>query len=82
MLAYTILKGVRKGWLDSSYLEAGIGAFVGLVEEKLDENGLRDIYLKASANGKNNYEVPEYYCTDEGKGSGPFIMAYSEMLYL
>lgn len=82
MLAYTILKGVRKGWLDSAYLEAGIRAFVGLAEEKLDENGLRDIYLKASANGKNNYEVPEYYCTDEGKGSGPFLMAYSEMLYL
>lgn len=80
MLSYTILKGVRKGWLDSSYREAGLKAFVGLVEQKLDENGLKDIYLKASANGSNNYEETEYYFTDEGKGSGPFIMAYSEML--
>lgn len=80
MMAYTILKGVRKGWLDASYREAGVRAFVGLVEEKLDESGLRDIYLKAVADGTNNYEAPEYYYTDEGKGSGPFIMAYSEML--
>lgn len=82
MLSYTILKGVRKGWLDASYREAGIRAFVGLAEEKLDETGLKDIYLKAEANGSNNYEDTRYYMTDEGKGSGPFIMAYSEMLYL
>ena len=55
---------------------------MGLAEKKLDETGLRDIYLKAAANGTNNYEEPGYYLTDEGKGSGPFIMAYSEMLYL
>ena len=80
MMSYVILKGVRKGWLDASYQEAGLKAFVGLAEKKLDESGLRDIYLKASANGSNNYEETEYYFTDEGKGSGPFIMAYSEML--
>ena len=82
MMSYIILKGVRKGWLEESYREAGIRAFVGLAEEKLDESGLKDIYLKATANGTNNYEDTEYYLTDEGKGSGPFIMAYSEMLYL
>jgi len=82
MMAYTILKGVRKGWLDASYREAGVKAFVALAEQKLDESGLRDIYLKAEANGTDNYEISEYYCTDEGKGSGPFIMAYSEMLGL
>ena len=82
MMSYIILKGVRKGWLDESYREAGIKAFVGLAEKKLDESGLRDIYLKAAANGTNNYEETQYYLTDEGKGSGPFIMAYSEMLYL
>lgn len=82
MMSYIILKGVRKGWLDESYREAGVRSFVGLTETKLDESGLRDIYLKATANGTNNYEDTEYYLTDEGKGSGPFIMAYSEMLYL
>jgi hypothetical protein len=41
---------------------------------------LIDTYFKASANGQNNYEVPADYLTDEGKGVGPFIMAYAQML--
>ena len=73
---------VRNGWLDESYKEAAVRAFVGMAEFKLDEQGLHDIYFKASANGTNNYEKPGDYLTDEGKGSGPFILAYSEMLRL
>lgn len=80
MMVYTILKGVRNGWLDESYAEAAVKAFVATAELKLDEEGLHDIYLKATANNTDNYQDPEYYLTDEGKGSGPFIMAYSEML--
>lgn len=82
MFIYTILKGVRKGWLDASYRDAAVRAFHALVERKLTDRGLEDIYLKASANNTNNYELTEYYLPDEGKGSGPFLMAYSEMLYL
>ena len=77
-----LLKGVRKGWLNESYREPAIKAFNAIVNTKLHDNVLEDIYLKASANNTNNYEIPEYYLPDEGKGSGPFIMAYSEMLYL
>lgn len=80
MMVYTILKGVRNGWLDESYREAAVKAFVGMAEFKLDEQGLHDIYFKASASGTNNYEKISDYLTDEGKGSGPFILAYSEML--
>lgn len=80
MMVYTILKGVRNGWLDESYAEAAVKAFVAMVELKLDEEGLHDIYFKATANNTDNYQDQEYYLTDEGKGSGPFIMAYSEML--
>ncbi|MBQ7915678.1 MAG: glycoside hydrolase family 88 protein [Firmicutes bacterium] len=82
MLVYTILKGVRNGWLDESYREAGIKAFVAMTEMKLDENGLHDIYLVAMASGEDNYQIVERYKTNEGKGSGPFIMAYSEIAYL
>lgn len=82
MMCYTILKGVRLGWLDESYRQKGMDIFAAMVEEKLDEKGLNDIYLRASANNTNNYEEPEFYVTDEGKGVGPFIMAYSEILYL
>lgn len=80
MIVYTILKGVRNGWLDASYKEAALKGFLAMVETKMDERGLHDIYLKASANNTNNYEDTEYYLTDEGKGAGPFIMAYSEVL--
>jgi len=80
MMVYIILKGVRNGWLDESYQEYAVKAFVAMTEMKLDEDGLHDIYFKATANNTNNYEDPAFYLTDEGKGSGPFIMAYSEML--
>lgn len=80
MMVYTILKGIRNGWLDESYAEAAVKAFVAMAELKLDEEGLQDIYFKATANNTDNYQDQEYYLTDEGKGSGPFIMAYSEML--
>ena len=82
MLVYTILKGIRKGWLAASYREAAVRAFVAMAESKLDGDGLHDIYLKATANGTNNYEIASDYLTDEGKGSGPFLMAYAEMLQL
>lgn len=82
MLVYTILKGVRNDWLSDNYLDPAIKAFLGLVDLKLTEEGLKDIYLKASANNLNNYENLDYYLVNEGKGVGPFIMAYSEMLYL
>lgn len=82
MMVYTILKGVRNGWLDESYREAAVRGFTAITETKLKDGRLQDIYLKASANNTNNYEITEYYLPDEGKGSGPFIMAYSEMLYL
>lgn len=82
MMIYMLLKGVRKSWLNESYRESAIKAFNAIVNTKLHDNILEDIYLKASANNTNNYEIPEYYLPDEGKGSGPFIMAYSEMLYL
>ncbi len=80
MIVYTILKGIRNGWLDASYEEAAVRAFVAMTERKLDEDGLHDIYFKAVANNTNNYEQTKDYLTDEGKGVGPFIMAYSEML--
>ncbi len=81
MIVYTVLKGIRHGWLDKSYLNAAVRGFLGMVDWKIRGDHLEDIYLKASANNTNNYEIPEYYLPDEGKGAGPFIMAYSEMLY-
>ena len=51
-----------------------------MAELKINGDRLDDIYLKATANNTDNYQLPEYYLPDEGKGSGPFIMAYSEII--
>lgn len=80
MLAYTIAKAVNNGWLESSYLEYAKNAFTGMTENKLSNGTLSDIYFKASATGANNYETSSYYYSNEGKGFGPYIMAYSELL--
>ncbi len=82
MITYALLKGARMGWLGSEYRESALRAFTAMTRLKLIDGQLRDIYFKASANGENNYEKPEYYLTDEGKGVGPFIMACSEVMYL
>ncbi|MDE6442229.1 MAG: glycoside hydrolase family 88 protein [Clostridia bacterium] len=81
MMVYCLLKGVRLGLLDSKYTQPAVKAFCGICENKLD-GGLKDIYFKASANGTDNYQNPDDYLTDEGKGAGPFIMAYSEIIRL
>lgn len=80
MLAYTIAKAVNKGWLAKSYLDYAKKAFTGMTENKLSNGSLADIYFKASASGSNNYETTSYYYSNEGKGVGPYIMAYAELL--
>ncbi len=80
MLAYTIAKAVNKGWLVESYLDYAKKAFTGMTENKLSNGSLSDIYFKASATGSNNYENTSYYYSNEGKGVGPYIMAYAELL--
>ncbi|MCI8624274.1 MAG: hypothetical protein HFG26_11540 [Provencibacterium sp.] len=83
MLIYCILKAVRMGWLEDtvgSYRLAAQKAFCCMAEEKLHQNALKDIYLMAEATGLNNYERADWYKVDEGKGVGPYIMAYAEMI--
>lgn len=80
MMAYTIAKAVNKGWLAKSYLDYAKQAFTGMTENKLSNGSLSDIYFKASATGSNNYENTSYYYSNEGKGVGPYIMAYAELL--
>ena len=60
--------------------EAGRDAFVRLTEEKLKGDALTDVYLVAAASGEDNYRNEAYYMPQEGKGVGPYIMAYAEML--
>jgi unsaturated rhamnogalacturonyl hydrolase len=83
MMSYAILRAVRNGWLedvDGTYTDAAIKAFEGIVNNKLVGGELIDTYFKGSASGSDNYHTASYYYADEGKGVGPFIMAYAEAL--
>ena len=90
IMAYTLLKGVRLGFLPESYKEFGKKAFDGICKNKLssDENGelhLDGICLVAGLGGKDRrdgtygYYMSEPVVKDDAKGVGPFLLAYTEM---
>ena len=80
MMAYTMLKGARLGLIDEKFSAAGEKAFNTLTDLKLKGSALTDVYLMATASGKDNYHDDNYYMLQEGKGVGPYIMAYAEMV--
>ena len=75
LVCYAVMKAVNNGWLDESYADMAILAFKGICNEKLSNNNLTDICFKG-APGSANIEFKD----NEGKGLGPFIMFYAEML--
>ena len=54
---------------------AGLRAFKALVETKLTEDGLTDIYTSSSVTSDKNLYQRNGYTTNDGKGVGPLIMA-------
>jgi unsaturated rhamnogalacturonyl hydrolase len=86
IIAYSILKAVKKGILDSKYWEYGIKAFNGICEKYLyEKNGklnLGGICLIAGLGGDNDRDGSfEYYMSEpvvenEAKGVAPFLLAY------
>ena len=76
MFAYCLLRGYHKGILkDEKFRRAGLKGFNALVETKLTDEGLIDVYSSSSVTtNKNRYQV-NGYVTNDGKGVGPFIMA-------
>lgn len=80
MMSYAFLKGARLGLLDKAYASVGKEVFACLTREKLKGSALTDVYLMAAATGLDNYRREDYYMLQEGKGVGPYIMAYAETL--
>jgi unsaturated rhamnogalacturonyl hydrolase len=91
LLAYAILKGVRLGALDASYQAIGLSIFDGLVKTYISEkNGdlnMDGICLVAGLgpdhntrrNGTIEYYLSEPIVSNDAKGVGPFILAYTEV---
>lgn len=90
MIAYAILKGVRLGFIDEKFKPLGKKIFENLVSKKLIEKDgtveLIDICKVAglgpgeTRDGSYEYYISEEICSDDAKGVGPFIMAYSEYI--
>ena len=80
MMSYAFLKGARLGLLDKAYASVGKEVFACLTRENLKGSALTDVYLMAAATGLDNYRREDYYMLQEGKGVGPYIMAYAEAL--
>jgi rhamnogalacturonyl hydrolase YesR len=92
MFAYCLLKGHRMGYLDDSFLEAGIRAYKGIIKEFVKQNANGTISLtkccevsglgpenKPHRDGSFEYYMSENVRDNDPKGIGPFIWASLEM---
>jgi unsaturated rhamnogalacturonyl hydrolase len=90
IMAYSLLKGVRLGYLPKEYAEYGVKALDGICDKYLEtkegEMSLGGICLVAGLGGKGNrpgtydYYMSEPVVKDDAKGVGPFLLAYTELL--
>lgn len=93
IMAYAMLKGVRLGILEEKFAGLGEKAFNGICSRYLSvEDGklhLGGICLVAGLgggtderrNGTYEYYMSEPVVRDDAKGVGPFLLAYTELLY-
>lgn len=89
MFVYALFKGVRKGYIDPSYLEVAVKGYKGILKEfiRVDKDGLVSITQAcavAGLGGKNyrsgdyDYYINETIRTNDAKAVGPFILASLE----
>ena len=91
IMAYSLLKGVRLGFLPEEYREYGIRAFQGICDKYLKETdgnlNLGGICLVAGLGPEDNMRRDgtfEYYMSEpivenDAKGVGPLLLAYTEL---
>lgn len=89
MFVYSLFKGVRKGYIDKSYLEVAVKGYKGILDNfiEVDKNGVVSI-TKACAvaglggkvyrSGDYDYYINETIRNNDPKAVGPFILASLE----
>lgn len=86
MIAYTLMKAARLGYMDSKNEAAGQEIFEAVYGHSYKNGSLNDICITAGLGPDNNvyrdgsisYYLAEPVGSDDAKGVGPFIMAYLE----
>ncbi|MGN0168013.1 MAG: glycoside hydrolase family 105 protein, partial [Acetatifactor sp.] len=91
IMAYSLLKGVRLGFLPENYREYGLKAFNGICDRYLKETdgslNLGGICLVAGLGPADNtrrdgtfeYYMSEPVVENDAKGVGPLLLAYTEL---
>lgn len=94
MIAYAMMKGARLNFVDKRFAQVGKEVFDGICREYLTETdgklNLGGICLMAGLgpedkphrNGTYEYYISEPVVENDAKGTGPFIMAYTEVKQL
>lgn len=94
MIAYAMMKGARHGYVDRRFAAVGEEVFNGICREYLAQTdgrlNLGGICLMAGLGPENNrrrdgsyeYYISEPIVENDAKGTGPFVMAYTEILRL
>lgn len=94
MIAYAMMKGARLGIVDKRFAKTGEEVFNGICKEYLSETdgklNLGGICLMAGLGPETNrkrdgtyeYYISEPVVENDAKGTGPFVMAYTELLQL
>ncbi len=94
MLAYAMMKGARLGYVDKRFAKVGEKVFNGICDKYLKETdgklNLGGICLVAGLGPDNNrrrdgsyeYYISEPIVENDAKGTGPFVMAYTEIKQL
>lgn len=86
MFVYSILKGIRKGYININFLPFAIKGYNGIIKNFLLKNGNNyDIIntccsagLSNTRDGSYEYYISEPKCINDGKTIGPFILASIE----
>ena len=91
MFVYGLAKGVRKGWLASSFMAAANKGYAGLKKEFVEQAGTERINLTKTVSvsglggkpkyrdGSFDYYISEKVITNDPKGMGAFVCAAAEM---
>jgi len=86
MIAYTLMKAARLGYIENAKFNLGKEIFEGIYKHSYKNNELNDICITAGLgpsnkdyrDGSNAYYLAEPVGSNDAKGVGPFLMAYLE----
>lgn len=94
MISYAMMKGARLGYVDKRFAEVGKRVFEGIGNRYLTETdgklNLGGICLvaglgpedKRNRDGSYEYYISEPVVENDAKGTGPYVMAYTEIKQL